>query len=279
MRAKAEIEEAGKRGDRFQIVVTEMPYQVVARTPSSAASRSWSTPASSTGIADVNDESAGMGTRLVIELKRDANANVVLNNLFKLTQLQTSFPVNMVALVDGVPRTLNLVQALQAYIAPPDRGHHPPVASSACDKARERAHMVEGLLRALDMIDAIIALIRASDDRATARDGLMAEPFSFSEVQANYILDMRLVQLTRLSRERAARTSWPSCARTIAELEAILADEGRKREVIKDELAEVRAEFATPRAGPAHPRHRRDVDRGPHRRQGARRRHDAAPAT
>jgi DNA gyrase subunit A len=197
------------------------------------------------GVADANDSSAGMDTRLVIDLKRDANPNVVLNNLFKLTQLQTSFPVNMVALVDGVPRTLNLVDALVAYIR-----HQVEVITRRSefrlDKARKRAHVLEGLLRALDMIDAIIALIRASDDRAMARDGLMAAPFSFSEEQANYILDMRLVQLTRLSRQEL-EDELAGLRQTIAELESILADEGRKLEVIKEELAEVRGAFATPR--------------------------------
>ncbi len=207
MRAKAEVVEAGKRCDRFQIVVSELPYQV---SPNSVLGRikDLVDAGDLDGVADANDSSAGMDTRLVIDLKRDANPNVVLNNLFKLTQLQTSFPVNMVALVDGVPRTLNLVDALVAYIR-----HQVEVITRRSefrlDKARKRAHVLEGLLRALDMIDAIIALIRASDDRAMARDGLMAAPFSFSEEQANYILDMRLVQLTRLlapgARGRARR--------------------------------------------------------------------------
>jgi DNA gyrase subunit A len=244
MRAKAEVVEAGKRSDRFQIVVSELPYQV---SPNSLLGRikDLVDAGDLDGVADANDSSAGMDTRLVIDLKRDANPNVVLNNLFKLTQLQTSFPVNMVALVDGVPRTLNLVDALAAYIR-----HQVEVITRRSefrlDKARKRAHVLEGLLRALDMIDAIIALIRASDDRAMARDGLMAAPFSFSEEQANYILDMRLVQLTRLSRQEL-EDELAGLRQTIAELESILADEGRKLEVIKEELAEVREAFATPR--------------------------------
>ena len=128
----------------------------------------------------------------MIELKRDATANVVLNNLYKHTPLQTSFGVNMVALVDGVPRTLNLAQMLTAYV-----DHQVEVVTRRSEyrlrKAADRAHIVEGLLKALDMIDAIIALIRASDDKAAARDGLMAEPFEFSEVQAEHILDMTAV--------------------------------------------------------------------------------------
>src|ERR1019366_4957541 len=138
-----------------------------------------------------DDLSAGVATRIVIELKRDANANVVLNNLFKHTPLQTSFGVNMVALVDGVPRTLNLVQMLTAYVE-----HQIEVirrrTQFLLDEALRRAHIVEGLLKALDMIDAIITTIRASDDRPAARTALMAEPFEFSEIQANHILDMTL---------------------------------------------------------------------------------------
>jgi DNA gyrase subunit A len=245
IRAKAEIEEAGRRGERFQIVVTEMPYQV---SHDAVANRIKELADSGelTGIDDVNDEtSQKTGTRFVVTLKRDANANVVLNNLFKLTQLQTSFPVNMVALVDRVPRTLNLVQALAAYIE-----HQIEVVTRRTefrlDKARRRAHIVEGLLKAINVIDEVIALIRASDDRAAARTGLMAEPFSFSEEQAEHILDMRLGQLTRLSRIDL-QEEMETLRAAIADLEAILADEGRKRSVIKDELLEVKAKFATPR--------------------------------
>jgi DNA gyrase subunit A len=234
IRAKAEVEEAGKRGDRFQIVVTEMPYQV---SHDAVANRIKELADSGelTGIDDVNDEtSQKTGTRFVVTLKRDANANVVLNNLFKLTQLQTSFPVNMVALVDRVPRTLNLAQALDAYIQ-----HQLEVITRRTefrlDKARRRAHIVE-----------VIALIRASDDRAAARAGLLAEPFAFSEEQAEHILDMRLGQLTRLSRIDL-QEEMGQLRSTIEELEAILADDGRKRDVIKDELTDVKEKFATER--------------------------------
>src|SRR5207248_583105 len=151
MRARAEIEE-NRRG--VQIVVTELPYQaspraILAKIADLVNSRDLD------GVRNANDESAKGKTRLVIELKRDANANVVLNNLYKHTPLQTSFGVNTVALVDGVPRTLNLVQALQAYI-----DHQVDVITRRSEfrlrKARDRAHILEGLLRALDMIDAII---------------------------------------------------------------------------------------------------------------------------
>jgi len=185
MRAKAEIVEV--KGVE-QIVVSELPYQasmksIQERIAELVNSRELD------GIRSLDDLSSGDDTKLVIGLKRDANANVVLNNLWKLTPLQTSFGVNMVALVDvnaegkGVPRTLNLVDALQAYV-----DHQVDVITrrtrDRLQRAEARAHLVDGLLRALNMIDEIIALIRGSEDAAAARDGLMAEPFSFSEAQA-----------------------------------------------------------------------------------------------
>jgi DNA gyrase subunit A len=241
MRARAEIEE--RKNGTF-IVVSELPYQtspsgILTKIAELAESRELD------GVADANDESSGDTTRLVVKLKRDANANVVLNNLYKHTPLQTSFGVNMVALVDGVPRTLNLVQALQAYV-----DHQVEVVTRRSEhrlkKARDRAHIVEGLIRALDLIDAIITLIRGSDDRAAARTGLMAEPFSFSEIQAEHILDMTLGRLTRLGRA-TLEEELAELRATIAELEAILGDPTRLRSVIKEELAEVRNDFATPR--------------------------------
>ncbi|HZU74063.1 MAG TPA: DNA gyrase subunit A [Acidimicrobiales bacterium] len=241
MRAKAEIEE-GRRG--VSIVVTELPYQtsagsIAARIRDLVDSRELD------GVRDVNDESAQGRTRLVIELKRDVNANVLLNNLYKHTPLQTSFGVNMVALVDGVPRTLNLAQALTAYVE-----HQIEVIRRRSEyrlgRARDRAHIVEGLLKALDMIDAIIALIRASEDRPAARAGLMAAPFEFSEIQANHILDTTLGKLTRLGRSELEEELTELRA-TIAELEAILADPVKLRGVIKDELGEIRQQYATPR--------------------------------
>ena len=151
----------------------------------------------------------------------------------------------MVALVDGVPRTLNLASMLTAYVE-----HQVEVITRRSEfrlrKAHDRAHIVEGLLKALDMIDAIIALIRASDDRGAAREGLMAAPFEFSDVQAEHILDMTLGRLTRLGRHEL-EDEMAQLRETIAELEAILADDGKLRGVIKSELAEIRAEHATPR--------------------------------
>jgi len=241
MRAKAEIEE--NRGST-QIVVSELPYQssmksIQERIAELVNNRELD------GIRSLDDLSAGDDTKLVIGLKRDANANVVLNNLYKHTPLQTSFGVNFVALVDGVPRTLNLVAALQAYI-----DHQVEVIRRRSEfrlkKARDRAHIVEGLLKALDMIDAIIALIRGSDDRAGARSGLMAAPFEFSEIQANHILDMTLGRLTRLGRAELDE-EMAKLRETITELESILADEAKLRSVIKDEMTAIREQFATPR--------------------------------
>jgi DNA gyrase subunit A len=242
MRAKAVIEEG--RGGRYEIVVTELPYQT---SCSSIAGRieELVTAGDLDGIADVNDGSAGGKTHLVITLKRDANANVVMNNLFKLTQLQTSFSINMVALVDGVPRTLNLATALDGYVR-----HQIEVVTRRSqfrlDKARRREHILEGRIKALDVIDAIIALIRASDDAAAAKTSLMAEPFEFSEVQAVDILDMQLRQLTRLSRIDL-ETELADVRARITELESILADDAKLRAVIKEEMLAIKEEFATPR--------------------------------
>jgi DNA gyrase subunit A len=241
LRAVAEIEQT-KSGDR--IVVSELPYQtsveVIERKIAELVNGR-----ELEGIRSTQNDSAGRQARLVIDLKRDANSMVVLNNLYKHTPMQTSFGVNVLALVDGVPRTLDLAQALGAYIA-----HQVEVITRRSqyrlDKARARAHIVEGLLRCLDQLDAVIALIRGSEDRPAARQGLMAAPFGFTEIQANHILDMTLGRLTRLGRaeldEEMARLR-----ETIAELEAILSDPARLRQVIKDELSEIRGSFAQPR--------------------------------
>ncbi len=241
-RAKASIEE-GKNG-RYEIVVTQLPYQT---SCSSIAGRieELVTAGDLDGIADVNDGSAGGKTNLVITLKRDANANVVLNNLYKMTQLQSSFSINMVALVDGVPRTLNLLTALQGYMR-----HQIEVVTRRSEfrlaKAQRREHILEGRIKALDVIDAIIALIRASDDAASAKAALMAEPYEFSEVQAVDILDMQLRQLTRLSRIDL-QTEIEDVRNTIRELQAILGDDALLRQVIREEMLAIKESFATPR--------------------------------
>ena len=241
LRAVATIEE-GRTSDR--IVVTEMPYQTSVGATASKI-KELVDAREIEGIRDIIDESAKGKTRLVIELKRDAPALVILNNLYKRTPLQSTFSVNTVALVDGIPRTLNVVQALQAYIA-----HQVDVirrrSQYRLDEARRRAHLREGELRALNVIDEIIALIRASEDVASARVALMSEPYLFSDVQAEHILDMALRRLTRLARIDLEQQLEVLRA-TIAELEAILADEQRLRDVIKDELATVKKDFANER--------------------------------
>ncbi|HEU5084279.1 MAG TPA: DNA gyrase subunit A [Acidimicrobiales bacterium] len=241
LRARAEIVE-GKQRD--QIVVTEMPYQT-SISATAAKIKELVNDKVIEGIADVNDASAKGATKLVITLKRDAPGLVVLNNLYKHTPLQTSYAINMVALVDGVPRTLNLLDALQAYVS-----HQIEVITRRSEfrlrKARDRAHIVEGLIKALDLIDEIIAAIRASADKQEARERLMAEPFEFSDVQAEHILDMQLSRLTRLGREQL-EGELAELRETIAELEAILADDGKLRQVIKDELAAIRGDYATER--------------------------------
>jgi DNA gyrase subunit A len=242
MRAVAEIEET--RTGRQRIVVTEIPYQtsvevIGAKVAELVEERRIE------GVADVKNTSSGDTIRLEIDLKRDANAQVVLNQLYKNTPMQSNFAVNMLALVDRVPRLLNLAQVLNVYV-----GHQVEVVRRRSEfrlrKRRERVHILEGLIRALDMIDAVIALIRAAADADTARSGLMAEPFSFSEVQANYILDMMLRRLTALEGQKL-RDERDLLLGEIAELEAILADEQRLRGVIKDELTAVKQEFGDAR--------------------------------
>jgi DNA gyrase subunit A len=241
MRAAAGIEETAKGG--LQIVVTELPYQT---SCSSIASRVKELADSKEleGIRDINDESAEDFTRLVISLKRDANASVILNNLYKYTPMQTSFSCNIVALVDGVPRQLNLRDCLHYYVE-----HQIEVITKRSEfrrrKAAARAHVIEGLVKALNVIDEVIALIRASEDKQAAREGLMAT-FGFSEIQAESILDMTLARLTRLSRIDLD-TELETLRKTIEELDAILESDARKREVITAELTAIRDKFAEPR--------------------------------
>jgi DNA gyrase subunit A len=242
MRAKVTIEE-GQRG-QMRIVVTELPYQA---SCSAIAGRIQELVDNDglDGIADVNDNSAGGKTNLIITLKRDANANVVMNNLFKNTQLQSQFPVNMVALVDGVPRTLNLRDAITGYIS-----HQIEVITRRSqyrlDKANERNHILEGRLKALNVIDEIIKVIRASEDAAAAKEALMSKKFGFTERQAIDILDMQLRQLTKLSRIDL-ESEQKEIQEKIKELTAILRDDKKLRAVISGELTKVKTTFATPR--------------------------------
>ena len=241
MRADVTLAEIAGRNT---LVVTALPYQVSA----GAVARKIADLVNAReldGIADVNDESSGDDTRFVIKLKRDANPEVVLNNLWKHTPLQSSFAMNMVALVDGVPRTLTLRDALAAYVS-----HQVEVVTRRSqyrlNAAQARLHIVEGLLRALAVIDEIIALIRASADTAAARAALMAEPFEFSEVQANHILEMALSRLTRLGSSQLEKEAAEKRS-LIAGLEALLADPHRVRMLIRDELREISEKFGTAR--------------------------------
>ncbi|MFM9111634.1 MAG: DNA topoisomerase (ATP-hydrolyzing) subunit A [Actinomycetota bacterium] len=242
MRAKVAIEE-GQRG-QMRIVVTELPYQASC-SAIAARIQELVDGGDLDGIADVNDNSSGGTTNLIITLKRDANSNVVMNNLFKLTQLQTSFPVNMVALVNGVPRTLNLKDAISGYV-----DHQIDVITRRSkfrlQRAKDRNHILEGRLKALNVIDEIIKLIRASEDAAAAKEALMGKKFGFSERQAIDILDMQLRQLTRLSRIDL-ETEQKDVKERIKELESILNSDKKLRAVISTELTAIRDTFATPR--------------------------------
>ena len=241
VRAKAEIIEGGKYD---QIVVTEIPYQTSVETIEEKAAALVDRK-DLEGIRLIRNESAKGKTRLVFELKKDAPALVILNQLYKGTPLQTSFPVNMVALDDGVPRTMTLLDALTCWVK-----HQIEIVTRRTEyrleKAEHELHINTGLLKAIGMIDEIITTIRASEDRATAREALMAEPFDFSEIQTNHILDMQLGRLTRLGRDQIEEKVSELTA-AIIELQAILADEKILRNIIIEELTEIRDEFSNER--------------------------------
>ncbi|MGH9015502.1 MAG: DNA gyrase subunit A [Acidimicrobiia bacterium] len=242
MRAVAEVDE-GRRGEQ-RIVVTEVPYQTSVEVIGQKVAELVNERRVD-GIRDVRNESSGNTLRLVIELKRDANPQVVLNQLYKHTPMQTTFPVHMLALVDGVPRLLSLDRAVVVYIA-----HQVEVVTRRTEfrlrKTKERAHVIEGLVKALDMLDAVIALIRGADDVDTARTGLMAEPFSFTEIQANHILDMPLRRLTALERKKL-HDELEELLEAIKELESILKSKTKLRGVIKKELAAIRDRYGDDR--------------------------------
>jgi DNA gyrase subunit A len=241
VRAKAEIEEG--RGGRQRIVVTELPYMVSGdRVIEKVAELSLSKKL--VGVADARNESNRQGTRLVIELKRDAIPQVVLNNLYKHTQLQDSFGMNMLALVDGVPQTLTLAELLGHYF-----DHQVDVVTRRTKfrlrKAEERMHVLQGLLIALRNLDAVIKLIRESKSADDARDKLMKR-YKLTEIQANAILDMQLRRLAALERQKIKEEA-DQLATTIKELQSILKSPVKLRKIIKDELLEIRKKFADPR--------------------------------
>ncbi|MAX81367.1 MAG: DNA gyrase subunit A [Crocinitomicaceae bacterium] len=241
MRAKATMEQTDSGRER--IIVTEIPYQVnkaemIAKTADLVNDKKIE------GISDIRDESDRNGMRIVYELKKDAITNVVLNNLYKYTALQTSFSVNNVALVNGRPQTLNLKDLIAYFV---EHRHEVVVRRTQYElrKAKERAHILEGLLIALDNLDEVIALIRSSQTGEIAREGLMKN-FNLSEIQARAILDMRLQRLTGLERDKI-RAEYDELMKTIEYLESILADEGLRMKIIKDELIEIKEKYGDER--------------------------------
>ncbi|WP_201716192.1 DNA gyrase subunit A [Rossellomorea arthrocnemi] len=237
MRARVEIET--KSNGKETIIVHQIPYQVnKARLIEKIADLVRDKKID--GITDLRDESDRNGMRIVIEVRKDANANVLLNNLYKQTALQTSFGINLLALVDGQPKVLNLKECLYHYLQ-----HQRVVIRRRTEfelrKAEARAHILEGLRIALDHIDEIIALIRGSQTTELAKQGLM-ENFSLSDKQAQAILDMRLQRLTGLEREKI-EDEYQELVKLIAELKAILADDEKVLEIIREELIEIKERF------------------------------------
>jgi len=242
IRAVTDVQEIRK--GRMAIVVSELPYQVSIERVISKI-KQLVDDKKMTGIADVRNESSSrVGIRLVIELKQQAVPQVVLNQLFKATPLQDSFGYNVVALVDGIPRTLSLAEMVGHYI-----DHQMEVIERRTrfrlNQAEARAHIVEGLIIAVDAIDEVVRLIRASADTAGARAALM-ETFDLSEIQANAILDMPLRRLTALEVNKL-REELASLRELIAELQKILADPSLRREIIATELSDIKKDFAEPR--------------------------------
>ncbi|WP_163184152.1 DNA gyrase subunit A [Neobacillus sedimentimangrovi] len=237
LRAKVEIEQ--KSNGKEVIIVKELPYQVnkaklIEKIAELARDKKID------GITDLRDESDRRGMRIVIEVRKDANANVLLNNLYKQTAMQTSFGINTLALVNGQPKVLTLKQCLLHYL-----DHQKVVIRRRTEfelrKAEARAHILEGLRIALDHLDAVITLIRNSQTTDIAREGLMRE-FNLSEKQAQAILDMRLQRLTGLEREKIEE-EYQSLVKLISELKAILADEEKILDIIREELLEIKERY------------------------------------
>lgn len=241
MRAKAHIETMPNGKNR--ILVTELPY-LVNKAKLIERIAELHNEKKIEGITDLRDESDRTGMRIVVELRRDANPNVVLNQLYKFTPMQSNFAVHMLSLVDGRPLTLNLRDALWYYLQ-----HQKEIIVRRTrfdlEKAEARAHIVEGLLRALDVIDQIIETIRNSPDTDTARTRL-TENFQFTEVQAQHILDMQLRRLTALERNKLEE-EYNELQERIAYFRAVLASEGLQYKIIKQELGEIRERFGDPR--------------------------------
>ncbi|HMS52304.1 MAG TPA: DNA topoisomerase 4 subunit A, partial [Chitinophagales bacterium] len=240
VRGRTEIEQIG---NREQIIVTEIPYQVnkallIQKTADLVNDKTIE------GISDIRDESDRRGMRIVYELKRDANPNVVLNQLFKHTSLQSSFGVNNVCLVNGRPRILNLKELIKYFV---EFRHEVVVRRTQFElrKAEERAHILEGLLIALDNLDAVIQLIRKAATPDDARDGLITQ-FGLSEIQAKAILEMRLQRLTGLERDKI-RNEYEELQKHISHLKEVLANESLRMDIIKNELLEIKRKYADKR--------------------------------
>lgn len=241
MRAKTELEETAS--GKFRIIVNEIPYQVnkadmIKKTADLVNEKKID------GISDIRDESDRNGMRIVYELKREAIPNVVLNNLFKQTGLQTSFSVNNIALVKGRPVVLNLKDLIREFV---DFRHEVVVRRTTYElkKAEERAHILEGLIIASDNIDEVIQLIRASSSPDEAREKLM-ERFKLSDIQSRAIVEMRLRQLTGLEQDKL-RSEYESIMKLIEDLKDILANEERRMQIIKDELLEIKSKYGDER--------------------------------
>ncbi|WP_154856375.1 DNA gyrase subunit A [Cyclobacterium xiamenense] len=241
LRGKASVET--KANGREMIVITEIPYQVnkasmVEKTAQLINEKKLD------GIVAIRDESDRQGMRIVYELKKDAVPNVILNNLYKHTPLQTSFSVNNVALVKGRPYTLNLKDLIVHYV---NHRHEVVIRRTQFElkEAEKRAHILEGYLIALDNLDEVIQLIRDSRDPETARNGLM-ERFELSEIQARAILDMRLQRLTGMEREKIQQ-EYDELMKLIEELKEILANEDKRMQIIKDELLEMKTRYSDDR--------------------------------
>ncbi|HAA5981994.1 TPA_asm: DNA gyrase subunit A [Listeria monocytogenes] len=241
VRGRVDIEE--KKNGKETIVITEIPYQVnkarlVERIAELAREKKID------GITSLNDESDRSGMRIVIEVRRDISASVIVNNLFKMTALQTTFGINMLALVDNHPKVLNLKEILYHYLE-----HQKVVIRRRTEfelrKAEARAHILEGLRIALDNIDAIIKLIRGSKTSDVAKEGLMTQ-FNLSDKQAQAILDMRLQRLTGLEREKIEE-EYQNLVALINDLKAILVDDERILEIIREELEEIKVKYADKR--------------------------------
>ncbi len=241
LRAKTEVEITSS--GREKIIVTEIPYQVnkaemIRKTAELINEKKID------GISYINDESDRNGLRIVIILKKEAQAGVVLNKLYKYTQLQTSFNVNNIALVKGRPKMLNLQQLIKYFV---EHRHEVIIRRTQYDleQSEKKAHILEGLLIALDHLDEVIALIRASKTPDEARDGLMSS-FELSEVQAKAILDMRLQRLTGLERDKI-RQDYDELMKLITYLKNVLSDESLRMQIIKDEIAEVKEKYGDER--------------------------------